>query len=100
MDATQGLERLLGAKACRVAYQHLAESDDRVQRRAQFVAHVGEETGLGATHRLSLIAGGCEGMLVVLAIGDVGVDDHKPAFRQRIVPISSTMPFGRVRSNV
>jgi hypothetical protein len=34
--------------------QHLREADDRVERRAQLMRHVGEEFGLVATRRLEL----------------------------------------------
>ena len=50
---------------------HLRESDDGVQRRAQFMAHGGEEAGLG---RIRLLGGGArqfERLLLDLPIGDV-----------------------------
>ena len=52
-------------------HDHLGEADDGVQRRAQFVAHGGEEAGLG---RVRLFGGGArqlERLLLDLAVGDV-----------------------------
>ena len=52
-------------------HDHLGEADDGVQRRAQFVAHGGEEAGLG---RIRLFGGGVrqlERLLLHLAVGDV-----------------------------
>ena len=52
-------------------HDHLGEADDGVERRAQFVAHGGEETGLG---RVGLLGGGArqiERLLLELAVGDV-----------------------------
>ena len=50
---------------------HLGKSDDGVQRRAQFMAHGGEEAGL---RRIRLLGGGAreiERLLLQLAVGDV-----------------------------
>ena len=52
-------------------HDHLGETDDGVERRAQFVAHGGEEAGLG---RIRLLGGGArqfERLLLHLAVGDV-----------------------------
>ena len=52
-------------------HDHLGEADDGVQRRAQFVAHGGEEAGLGG---IGLLGGGArqfERLLLHLAVGDV-----------------------------
>ena len=46
MHAAQRLLRLLGAEARRVGDHHLGEPDDGVERRAQLVAHAGEELRL------------------------------------------------------
>ena len=48
------------------ALHHLGEADDGVERRAQLVAHVGEELGLGAVGALGLR------LLVEVALGEVG----------------------------
>ena len=48
------------------ALHHLGETDDGVERRAQLVAHVGEEFGLGAVGALGLR------LLVEVALGEVG----------------------------
>ena len=50
---------------------HLGKSDDGVERRAQFMAHGGEEAGL---RRIRLLGGGArqiERLLLHLAVGDV-----------------------------
>ena len=46
MDPAQGLDRLVRAEACCIAYQHLCQADDGIQGRAKLMAHIGEETGL------------------------------------------------------
>ena len=46
IHALQRLQRLLRAEARRVGDHHLGEPDDGVERRAQLVAHAGEELGL------------------------------------------------------
>ena len=52
-------------------HDHLGETDDGVQRRAQLVAHGGQESGLGG---IRLLGGGArqfERLLLDLAVGDV-----------------------------
>ena len=56
MHAAQRLERLLGAEARRIGDHHLGEADDGVERRAQLVAHVGEELRLVLARELELAA--------------------------------------------
>ena len=56
-------ERLLG--------DHVAEADDRVERRAQLVAHRGEEGRLGGIGAARLVARRRQGDLGALALGDV-----------------------------
>ena len=48
------------------ALHDLGEADDGVERRAQLVAHVGEELGLGAVGALGLR------LLLEVALGEVG----------------------------
>ena len=58
---------LLGAERAEdAALHHLGEADDGVERRAQLVAHVGEEFGLGAVGALGLR------LLVEIALGEIG----------------------------
>ena len=61
--AAQGTHHLVG--------HELREADDGVQRRAQFVAHIGEEFGLAAAGELGLFLGGDQRQLGFLAVGDV-----------------------------
>ena len=46
--------------------QHVGEADDGVERRAQFVAHGGEEAALGGVCALGLGAGVFERLLLAL----------------------------------
>ena len=46
LHAAQRLLRLLGAELRRVGDHHLGQADDGVERRAQLVAHAGEELRL------------------------------------------------------
>ena len=59
--------------------QQAGHADDAVHRRADFVAHVGEELGLGAVAGLGHVLGLDELVLVLAALGDVapgqGVDE-------------------------
>ncbi len=52
-------------------HDHLGESDDRIQRRAQLMAHGGKETRLGGIGRLRRAACEVERLLLHLAVGDV-----------------------------
>ena len=51
--------------------QHVGEADDGVERRAQLVAHIGEELDLGGVGVVGLGAGALQRLLLVLALGDV-----------------------------
>ncbi len=64
--AFRGIEREIG-----LVRQHLGEADDGVQRRAQLVAHGGEEAALGVVGALGLGARALQRMLVVLAARNV-----------------------------
>ena len=54
-----------------LVHQHLGKADDRIERRAQFVAHGGEETRLGRIGALGFGARLVERLFLMLAIGDV-----------------------------
>ena len=56
VHATKRLLRLFGAEARRVGDHHLSEPDDGVERRAQLVAHAGEELRLVLARHLQLRA--------------------------------------------
>jgi len=58
--AAQRLERLLGAETGGVVAQQLGQADDRVQRRAQLVAHIGEEARFRPVRLHRLVARGFE----------------------------------------
>ena len=55
--------------------EHLGEADDGVERRAQLVAHGGEEAALGGIGALGLLARAFERLLLRLALGHVA--DHR-----------------------
>ena len=54
-------------------FHYTGEADDGVQRRAQLVAHVGEELGHGAIGEVGLLQGRNQRLLGALALGD-GLD--------------------------
>ncbi len=56
MHAGERFLRLLGAEARRVADHHLGEPDDGVERRAQLMAHAGEELRLVLAGQFELAA--------------------------------------------
>ena len=56
MYALQRLQRLVRSKARRVGDHHLGEPDDGVERRAQLVAHAGEELRLVLARHFELAA--------------------------------------------
>ncbi len=64
---------------------HLRETDDGVQRRAQFVAHCREEARLRFPCPLGLISRGLERLLLKLAFGHVAhhCDDFNARLRMR-----------------
>ena len=73
-----GHERLVAGIA-RVLGKHLAVADDRVERRTQLVAHVGEERALGAVGALGRLLGAAQLLLGALALGDVPGDADEQA---------------------
>src|SRR5262249_18443481 len=56
IHAAQRLQRLFHAKARRVGDHHFGQADDGVERRAQLVAHAGEELGLALARLRELLA--------------------------------------------
>ncbi len=67
----------LGADQQRVFLrQHFREADDGIERRAQLVAHGGEEVALGGVRALGLGAGVLDRLLLRLALGGVAHDRH------------------------
>ena len=69
--------------------QHFGEADDGIERRAQLVAHGGEEAALGGVGALGLGARLLERLLLRLALGDVAHDRDDlalvPRRRRRLV---------------
>ena len=59
----------------RLLHQHLGEADDGVERRAQFVAHGGEEAALGGVGAFGLgMRASIERLLLRFALGDIAQD--------------------------
>ena len=74
----QVLDRLVVRRGPRVLLQHLAVADDGVERRAQLVAHVGEEGALGAAGGLGRVAGLDQLLLGPLPLGDLRAEFPRP----------------------
>ena len=71
-------------RAEHAALHHLGEADDGVERRAQLVAHVGQELGLGAVRALGLR------LLLEVALGEVG-----ELLRLRLQRLARLLEVGR-----
>ncbi len=56
---------------------HFGESEDRIERRAKLVTHVGEKFGLRAIGDLSTLLGVAQGLSVAELSGDVAGDSTK-----------------------
>ena len=80
-DLLQVADRLFVVPVGGILLQNFAVADDRIERRAQLMRHVGEEARFGAAHRFGLIARGRERILIILAIGDVCVNVDESPFR-------------------
>ena len=79
MNTAERLGGLFRLKTRSIGNHHLGQPDDGVQRRAQFVAHIGQETRLGAIGRVGLFHGSFELGLALLELGDVGVGRDRAA---------------------
>ena len=73
----------LGQEILAAAHDQPGEADDRVHRRPQLVAHVGQELGLRAARLLGLLLGRLQRLLGALEVGQVVVGQHPPAVGQR-----------------
>ena len=58
--------------------EQVRQADDRIHRRADLVAHVGEELALGIVRLFRLVSGLPQGRLVLLALGDVARGGKHP----------------------
>ncbi len=71
LDLADIAQEVLLAGFLHLLLDHLAVADDGRERRAQLVAHVGEELALGAVRGLGGVLGGAQLLLRLLALGDV-----------------------------
>ena len=70
--------------------EHFAVADDGVERRAQLVAHIGEELALRLVGGVGLLLGLLQLALALLELGDVGVDGDRAAVRR--LPLADPDP--------
>ena len=85
-DVADEAALLLGHLADQAVLEHLGEADDRVERRAQLVRHVGEELGLHPARVLELDVLLLQRLLEALELGHVarrGEHALQPAGRGR-----------------
>ena len=68
----------------RLVQQRIREADHSIERRAQFVAHRGEEARLGLVRRLCRFLGAAELGLRSTRLGHIGECGHPAAGRGRI----------------
>ena len=83
VDQVGVFEIALGQGAEHPLAHHVREAEDSVQRRAQFVRHVGEKAGLALMQGLRLQAGGFQRGLAGLLVGDVAQDRQQAFAVQR-----------------
>ena len=71
---------LIAQLAEQLAGDDFGKADDGVQRRAQFMAHIGQEAGLGGIGGFGFALGAAQGFLAFLDDGEVGQEDDRAAF--------------------
>ena len=79
LDPLQVFDRLLVVLVGGILLEDLAVADDRIERRAQLVAHVGEEARFGPVGFVGRIARGGELGFVLLHFSDVRIDRNNAA---------------------
>jgi hypothetical protein len=79
LDPLQVVDQGLVARIGRVLRQDLAVADDRVERCAQFVAHIRQESGLHLTRLLGADARQFQLVLPLFQLGDIGINRHGAA---------------------
>ena len=73
VDLAQVVEHVAHAGVLHLLLEHLAVADHGRERRAQFVAHVGDELALGEVGLLGLLLGALQLDLDALAVADIGM---------------------------
>ena len=78
LDTFERLDLILAVEFARILLQHLGYADDGIERRAQFVRHVGEEAGFraacllcGVARNLKLVHEAGEFCFALLEFGNV-----------------------------
>ena len=102
--AAQRLERLLGAETGGVVAQQLGQTDDRIERRPQLVAHIGEEARLRAARLHCLVASDFEvpdhlGKLGLALFNrrDVGPGCDRPTLLRAVLTDPQPSPVGELQ---
>ena len=85
----------LGQEILAAAHDQPGEADDRVHRRPQLVAHVGQELGLRPARLLGLLLGRLQRLLGALEVGQIVVGQHAPAVGQRHAPVLEHAAVGK-----
>ena len=87
-NSIQRLARAPVARILGILHEHFGDADDGVQRRAQFMAHIGEEPALGDRRlhrRIARLGQPVDELpklqLAILELGDVGEHADDPAVR-------------------
>ena len=84
----------LGQEILAATHDQPGEADDRVHRRAQLVAHVGQELGLRPARLLGLLLGRLQRLLGALEVGQIVVGQHPTAVGQRHAPVFEHAAIG------
>ena len=85
LDLAHVCEQALLAEILHLLLQHLGIADHRRERRAQLVAHIGQELAFRAVGFFRRFLGGFQRLLGLLARGDVGMGADPFADRPRLV---------------
>src|SRR5690349_11227349 len=77
---------LLADRAERLPENDVREADDGVERRAQLVAHIGEDLGFRAVGSFGSLLCLTQCVLAALALGEIGIDGDEAAAGHRVAP--------------
>ena len=104
VDAAERIEQVRLACVLGFFAHHVADAQDGIERRAQLVAHGGEEAALGLVGLLRLVARDGQAVdqprqlgLALLQGGDVGVDADDAAFVRRTLADRQPASIGKLQ---